>query len=31
MVLTQMDMRKQAKYGFGDAGYYYNQYKAYYG
>jgi succinoglycan biosynthesis transport protein ExoP len=30
VVLTQMDMRKQAKYGLGDPGYYYGQYKQYY-
>lgn len=29
-VLTQVDMNEQARYGYGDAGYYYSSYKAYY-
>lgn len=28
--LTQMDMKQQAKYGYGDPGYYYAEYKKYY-
>jgi capsular exopolysaccharide synthesis family protein len=31
VLLTAVDMRKQARYGYGDAGYYYKQYKSYYG
>ncbi len=31
VILTQVDMRKQSRFGYGDAGYYYNQYKEYYG
>jgi len=30
VVLSQVDVRKQAKYGYGDGAYYYNQYKHYY-
>ena len=30
VVLTQVDLRAQAKYGYGDAGYYYNYYQKYY-
>lgn len=30
VLLTAVDMRKQSRYGFGDAGYYYKQYKSYY-
>lgn len=30
-VLTQVDIRRQAKFGYGDPTYYYNQYKEYYG
>jgi exopolysaccharide transport family protein len=30
-VLTQIDMREQARYGYGDAGYYYRTYRKYYG
>lgn len=30
-VLTQVDLRRQAKFGYGDSTYYYNQYKEYYG
>jgi exopolysaccharide transport family protein len=29
-VLTQVDMQEQARYGYGDPGYYYGAYKAYY-
>ena len=29
-VLTQVDMQEQARYGYGDPGYYYSAYKAYY-
>ena len=29
--LTQVDMRAQARYGYGDPGYYYQSYKKYYG
>ncbi len=29
-VLTQVDMHEQARYGYGDAGYYYTAYKGYY-
>jgi succinoglycan biosynthesis transport protein ExoP len=28
--LTQIDLKKQSKFGYGDAGYYYNSYKGYY-
>ena len=28
--LTQVDMKAQARYGYGDAGYYYGEYKKYY-
>jgi hypothetical protein len=28
--LTQVDMKAQARYGYGDAGYYYASYKKYY-
>jgi succinoglycan biosynthesis transport protein ExoP len=31
LVLNQIDMRKQAKFGLGDPASYYNQYKTYYG
>jgi succinoglycan biosynthesis transport protein ExoP len=30
VALTQVDMREQAKYGYGDAGYYYRAYRKYY-
>jgi exopolysaccharide transport family protein len=30
VTLTQVDMREQARYGYGDAGYYYGQYRSYY-
>lgn len=30
VVLTQVDMKEQARYGYGDSGYYYNAYKKYY-
>jgi len=30
IALTRVDMRKQSRFGYGDAGYYYNQYKNYY-
>ena len=30
LALTQVDMVAQAKYGYGDAGYYYSSYKKYY-
>lgn len=30
LALTQVDMNAQAKYGYGDAGYYYAEYKKYY-
>ncbi len=30
VVLTQIDVKEQAKYGYGDSGYYYKQYKKYY-
>lgn len=30
VVLTQVDMRKQSRYGYGDPGYYYGQYQKYY-
>lgn len=30
VVLTQVDMKQQAKYGYGDPGYYYAEYKKYY-
>lgn len=30
VVLTRVDMRKQSRHGYGDPGYYYNQYKSYY-
>ncbi len=30
VVLTQVDVREQSKYGYGDSGYYYKQYKKYY-
>jgi len=30
VILTQIDMQKQASYGFGDPGFYYKQYKEYY-
>jgi len=29
-VLTQVDVKEQARYGYGDAGYYYKSYKRYY-
>jgi len=29
-VLTQVNVKEQAKYGYGDSGYYYDQYKKYY-
>jgi succinoglycan biosynthesis transport protein ExoP len=28
--MTQVDMKAQARYGYGDAGYYYGDYKKYY-
>ena len=31
ILLTRVDMRKQARFGYGDASYYYKQYKNYYG
>lgn len=31
MVLTQVDMKEQSKYGYGDYGYYYSRYGDYYG
>jgi polysaccharide biosynthesis transport protein len=30
VALTRIDMRKQAKFGYGDPGYYYEQYRGYY-
>jgi len=30
VALTQVDVREQAKYGYGDAGYYYRSYRKYY-
>lgn len=30
VALTRVDMRKQSRYGYGDPGYYYKQYKSYY-
>lgn len=30
VALVQVDMRSQARYGYGDSGYYYGQYKSYY-
>lgn len=30
IALTQVDMRQQVKYGYGDPGYYYEQYRTYY-
>ncbi|MCR5879512.1 CpsD/CapB family tyrosine-protein kinase [Phenylobacterium sp. J367] len=30
VALTQMDMKEQSKYGYGDPGYYYAEYKKYY-
>ena len=30
IALTQVDMKAQARYGYGDAGYYYGEYKKYY-
>lgn len=30
LALTQVNMKKQARYGYGDAGYYYSEYKKYY-
>jgi capsular exopolysaccharide synthesis family protein len=30
IAMTQVDMRQQAKYGYGDAGYYYRAYRKYY-
>ncbi len=30
VVLTQVDLKKQSKFGFGDASYYYKSYKSYY-
>jgi exopolysaccharide transport family protein len=30
IALTQVDVREQAKYGYGDAGYYYHSYRKYY-
>ena len=30
VVLTQVDLRKQSKFGYGDAGYYYRAYRGYY-
>ncbi len=30
VILTQIDIRQQTKYGYGDSGYYYKQYKKYY-
>ena len=30
VVLTQVNIKEQAKYGYGDSGYYYKQYKKYY-
>lgn len=30
VVLTQVNVKEQAKYGYGDSGYYYDQYKKYY-
>jgi hypothetical protein len=29
-VLTQVDVQEQARYGYGDPGYYYKAYKGYY-
>lgn len=31
VILTRVNMRKQSRYGYGDAGYYYKEYKNYYG
>ena len=31
ILLTRVDMRKQSRFGYGDASYYYQQYKNYYG
>jgi len=31
ILLTRVDMRKQSRFGYGDASYYYKQYKNYYG
>lgn len=31
VALTQVDMRQQSRYGYGDPGYYYRSYKKYYG
>ena len=31
VALTQVDMKQQSKYGYGDPGYYYAEYKKYYG
>jgi hypothetical protein len=30
VALTQVDVKEQAKYGYGDSGYYYKSYKKYY-
>jgi len=30
VALTQVDMKQQSKYGYGDSGYYYTEYKKYY-
>ena len=30
VALTQVDVREQARYGYGDAGYYYRAYRKYY-
>jgi Mrp family chromosome partitioning ATPase len=30
VVLTMVDMKQQSKYGYGDPGYYYSEYKKYY-
>ena len=30
VALTQVDMNAQSKHGYGDAGYYYDEYKKYY-
>lgn len=31
IVLSRVNMRKQARFGYGDSGFYYNKYKGYYG
>jgi hypothetical protein len=30
VALTQMDLKAQSRYGYGDAGYYYKSYRKYY-